>query len=284
MTDTVGGETQSIRQHSDRDIARRVRQKMLVKDNVFRPPARFVPRTLSAKDAEAFAEDGYLFPIRCFSDGHVTSIRMQIVERYGQNGLLRNSVVVRDAHVSCSEMLRFGTAKRLLDCLEDLVGPNFVMWSSSIFCKLKSDSFEADWHQDAVFWPLSPTGTITAWIALTDCGGSNGGMIFARSSHKQGLIAHSVQSEKSNSLFWQGVDNVNKTFELVRTELKQGELSFHSDTLLHSSDVNCSDIPRLGIAFRYAPCDVIPREGWQKNAVLCRGGDTNANWKDHDGI
>jgi hypothetical protein len=284
MTSTDGQETQSTQQHADRTVARRARRKMLLEENVFRPLPRFVPRTLSPKEAEAFAEDGYLFPIQCFSGQHVEAVRAIIVAQYGRDGSFGNSLVVRDAHVSCSEILRLGTAERLLDSLEDLIGPNFVMWSSSIFCKLKTDSFEADWHQDAVFWPLSPTGTVTAWIALMDCGISNGGMIFARSSHKHGLIAHSVQGEKSNSLFWQRVDNVNKTFELVPTELKEGELSFHSDAVLHSSDINYSDIPRLGIAFRYAPCDVIPREGWHKNAILCRGADTNANWKVHDRV
>jgi non-haem Fe2+, alpha-ketoglutarate-dependent halogenase len=284
MVSAADQETQLTQQPLDRDIARQARQKLLFRENVFRARAQFVPQTLSAKDTEAFTEDGYLFPIRCLSDGHVVSIREHIVGQYGRGGSLDNSLAVRDAHASSSEILRFGTAQRLLDCLEDLIGPNFVMWSSSIFCKLKSDSFKADWHQDAVFWPLSPTGTVTAWIALTDCGVSNGGMIFARSSHKQGLIVHSVQDQTPNSLFWQRADNVDKTFELVRTELKEGELSFHSDTLLHSSDVNFSDSPRLGVAFRYAPCDVIPREGWHKNAVLCRGVDTDGNWKARDGV
>lgn len=38
--------------------------------------------------------------------------------------------------------------------------------------------------------------------------------------------------------------------------LKAGEISLHSDALLHGSDANTSDRPRCGITFRYSPSHV----------------------------
>ena len=59
--------------------------------------------------------------------------------------------------------------------------------------------------------------------------------------------------------------------EPVHIELKAGEISLHSDLLLHGSPPNNSNRRRCGLTMRYASTDVIAHKGWNRNSILCCG-------------
>jgi non-heme Fe2+,alpha-ketoglutarate-dependent halogenase len=62
--------------------------------------------------------------------------------------------------------------------------------------------------------------------------------------------------------------------ERVSNTLAAGEISLHSDMLLHGSDFNRSDRRRAGMTFRYAAAEVHPLPGSEygyRPAVHCRG-------------
>ena len=66
------------------------------------------------------------------------------------------------------------------------------------------------------------------------------------------------------------MDDVEHYGEIVDVELKAGEVSIHSDLLLHSSHYNESDRRRCGLTLRYCTPDVraIPGYSWEKEGVL----------------
>ena len=58
-------------------------------------------------------------------------------------------------------------AEAILDAVEDILGPNLLVWSSSLFIKEAHDPSYISWHQDSTYWGLSHPDVVTAWLALS---------------------------------------------------------------------------------------------------------------------
>ena len=67
-------------------------------------------------------------------------------------------------------------------------------------------------------------------------------------------------------------------------ELKAGEISIHSDLLLHSSGANRSARRRCGLTLRYCTTDVrvFPGFGWAEEGVLIDGAARSGQWGNPD--
>ena len=78
----------------------------------------------------------------------------------------------------------------------------------------------------------------------------------------------------------QTVEDVGHFGDPVDVELKAGEMSLHSDLLLHSSKANLSSRRRCGTTLRYCAADVRPYLGWSGKGVVIRGHDPSGHWGD----
>ena len=75
----------------------------------------------------------------------------------------------------------------ILDAVEDVLGPNLLVWSTSFFIKEARDPAYVSWHQDATYWGLSAPDVLTAWVAFTDATVENGAMRMVPGSHAEQL-------------------------------------------------------------------------------------------------
>ncbi|HVC53333.1 MAG TPA: phytanoyl-CoA dioxygenase family protein [Stellaceae bacterium] len=57
---------------------------------------------------------------------------------------------------------------RILDAVEDLIGPNILVYTATFFIKEARSPTFAAWHQDATYFGLTPHEHVTAWVALAD--------------------------------------------------------------------------------------------------------------------
>ena len=143
-------------------------------------------------------------------------------------------------------------------------------------------------HQDAYYWPLTPSKCATLWLAVDDVDESNGPMKFVSQSHLHGKIAHGgSEPEEHNvlSLTVPGAERYGSAVQVV-SPLRAGQASLHSDLLLHSSDANSSSRRRCGVALTYhtpdvrmnLPGDRAPADffGW-----VCRGHDPAGYWAEN---
>lgn len=78
----------------------------------------------------------------------------------------------------------------ILDAVEDLIGPNILVYTSTWFIKEPESTAIAAWHQDATYFGLLPYVHVTAWLALTDATAENGCMEFLPGSHGGGQLPH----------------------------------------------------------------------------------------------
>ncbi|MCX5659974.1 MAG: phytanoyl-CoA dioxygenase family protein [Planctomycetota bacterium] len=166
----------------------------------------------------------------------------------------------------------------ILDFVQDILGPDFVAWGTHYFCKMPGDPRHVPWHQDASYWPLTPSRTVTAWLAIDDADADNGAMKVIPGTHVHGHLPFENAKPDEKVVLHQKVLGVERFDPPEYIDLKAGQISLHSDMLVHGSDPNLSSRRRCGLTIRYAACDVRSTAGWNKNAIICRGTDPSGHW------
>ena len=151
------------------------------------------------------------------------------------------------------EFFDYVTHPDLLDLVTAVIGPDIVLWASSVFCKPAGVGLEVPWHQDGQYWPIRPRATVTVWIALDDVTPENGCMRVIPGSHRMGDFSHDVSDREDlvlNNMVNDPRINLDSAYDVV---LEAGQLSLHDANLVHGSQPNRSQRRRAGFAIRYMP-------------------------------
>jgi len=253
--------------------------KQIERDLKFYPSTVTNPQTLSATQVEAFNREGFVRPVPIFSEQETTDIRTyfdELLERTIAAG--GDSYSISTAHLKHGRVYDLLTEPRIVACVRDLLGENVVGWGSHFFCKMPHDGKAVAWHQDASYWPLTPTKAVTVWLAIDDADTGNGCMRFISGSQDFGHLTYRPSESHEDNLLNQTVDNAEQYGDPMDDELKAGEISLHSDLLLHGSDANDSDRRRCGLTLRYAAVEVRAHLGWNAKGVLVSGVDSEGHW------
>jgi Phytanoyl-CoA dioxygenase (PhyH) len=166
----------------------------------------------------------------------------------------------------------------VVDAVERVLGPNILVWDSSVFPKPSHSMGFVSMHQDGTYWGLEQGEVVTAWVALTDSTRANGCMRVVPGSHQLPIQPHEDTHATDNLLTrGQRVRTASTTDTAVDIELRAGQMSLHHVRLIHGSHANSSDQHRIGYAVRYVTPAVIPAR--QENPALAvRGRDTAGHW------
>jgi non-haem Fe2+, alpha-ketoglutarate-dependent halogenase len=163
---------------------------------------------------------------------------------------------------------------RILDAVEDVIGPDILCWGSSFFIKEPHNPGFVSWHQDSTYWGLDPADVVTAWVAFSDSNAANGAMRVIPGSHLMDQVPHRDTFRPENLLSrGQEVTVDVDERQAVMLELAAGEMSLHHVRLIHGSDPNPSGMRRIGFAIRYIPTHVRQVAGSHDSATLVRGTD-----------
>jgi non-haem Fe2+, alpha-ketoglutarate-dependent halogenase len=209
--------------------------------------------SLSSVSVDQYGHEGILFPIRVLSVAEVTRYRdalESVAASCRSEGYRRR---FDNLHLFFPWAYRLATNKALLDAVESVLGPDLVIDGTLVFYKPPHDSSYASWHQDSVYsgWHLTPS--VSAWIALTPSERSNGCMRVIPGSHQDGLLEHDNVVDDPNLLNRRGerVRNDVDDSQAVDVVLNPGEMSLHHTNVVHGSNANGSDSPRIGFIVRF---------------------------------
>lgn len=237
------------------------------------------PKRLTREQIRQFNEKGHLFPFDIYSGEEAAANRRYfdgLLEQTRKNGL--DAYSINGYHTQCAGLWDVVTNPGILECVGDLLGSHFVCWGTHYFCKEALDPKSVPWHQDASYWPLTPSKTVTVWLAIDDADRENSAMKVIAGSHLHGHLRFTQAKPGEKVVLGQKVENAESYGEIVHLELKAGQISLHSDLLVHGSDSNRSTRRRCGLTLRYAPVDVRSTAGWNKESILCRGEDSSKYW------
>ena len=249
------------------------------RDLRFFPASVDEPKTLSADQIRSFNEDGFLKGIRIFDAAETLENRRYfdaLLEKILAQG--GDSYSISTAHLKYGKVYDLLAHPRIVACVRDLLGDDVVAWGSHYFCKMPRDDKTAPWHQDASYWPMSPSRTVTVWLAIDDADRDNACMRFISGSHRLGHLPYRRVEKSANAVLDQEVDDAETHGESIDVELEAGEISMHSDLLLHGSSGNRSDRRRCGLTLRYCEASVRASMGWNAKGVVVSGTDSSGHW------
>ena len=160
----------------------------------------------------------------------------------------------------------------LLDMVEAIVGPDILVFHTTVWIKEGgSDSF-VPWHQDGTYFGLEPFEQITAWVALTRSTREMGCLRFLPGSHREGQVQHrDTDDEKLMLSRGQTIQRRMDEAGAVHVEFQPGEVSFHHTMTMHTSGPNRSTERRIGIGISYIPAHVRHVSPVRLSASLVRG-------------
>ena len=100
--------------------------------------------------AEAFARDGYVFPLDIFSRDQAASYRRELeaLELRARGSKLGNKTQLNYPHVLFRFAAEIVRHPRILDLVEAILGPDILVWGSTFFIKEPRTESYVSWHQD----------------------------------------------------------------------------------------------------------------------------------------
>jgi non-haem Fe2+, alpha-ketoglutarate-dependent halogenase len=223
-------------------------------------------KALSPAAVEQFRRDGFYHPVRALSpaEAHVLRAQLEAFER--AEGKPLQGAYRHKSHLLFTWLWDLIFHPRILDAVEDVLGPNLLCWSTSFFIKEPHDPSFVSWHQDATYWGLNSPDVATAWVALSPSTIEAGAMRVVPGTHRE-QVSHRDTYDQNN-LLTRGQEvmvdvDPSRAIDLV---LAPGEMSLHHILIVHGSEPNQADDRRIGFAIRYVPTYV-------KQIVLVRGVD-----------
>jgi non-haem Fe2+, alpha-ketoglutarate-dependent halogenase len=249
------------------------------RDLRFHPCTTEHPRILTREQIAAFNRDGYLAGIGICDDDEISSIRQCFDELLAKTiAAGGDSYSISTAHLRYGRVYDILTDPRIVGRIKDLLGEDVIAWGSHFFCKMPGDGKRVSWHQDSSYWPLTPSMAVTAWLAIDDATVENACMRYIPGSHHLGHLTYTLSENDELSVLNQTVVGAENLGDPVNVELKAGEMSIHSDLLLHGSEANQSTKRRCGLTLRYCPAVVRAGLGWNAKGVVVSGKDNSGHW------
>lgn len=251
----------------------------VTRDLRFHPSPATQPKALTNEQVAGYNRDGYVMPLDVFSPTEADANR-----RYFDGLLARvlaaggTSYSISTAHMKYGPVYDLLTHPRIVAYVRDLLGDDAIGWGSHFFCKMPGDGKTVAWHQDASYWPLNPSKTVTVWLAIDDADTGNACMRFIPATQTLGHLTYAVTEGTDPNVLNQAVPDVERYGTPVDVVLRAGQCSIHADLLLHGSGANTSDRRRCGLTLRYCSADVRAYEGWNAKGVIVSGSDPSGHW------
>jgi chlorinating enzyme len=231
-------------------------------------------KLLTSHQVQAYERDGFVFPIDVLTADEVRACRGELEAWERERGAPIDFPEKSKSYLLFDWADRLVHHPKILDAVEDVIGPDILVYHSTLFLKEARTPAFVRWHQDSTYFYLDPHLHVTAWVALSDASVEAGCMRALPGSHRWGAFAHDDRPETMNMIRrGQGISERFDTETACALPLRAGEMSLHHTDLVHASGPNDSDDRRIGLAISYIPAQVRPVGAVQPSALCVRGRD-----------
>lgn len=146
------------------------------------------------------------------------------------------------------------TDPQVLDLVEQLMGPDLILWNTLVFYKRGAAGPSVPWHRDGFSYPIDPIATTSLWIAITPSTTGNGCLRVVPGSHLTTDPGVHDSTPRPGEMFAASLDPaVFDPSTAVDVELEPGQLVVFDVYTIHGSQPNVDPAPRVGFSCRYMP-------------------------------
>jgi non-haem Fe2+, alpha-ketoglutarate-dependent halogenase len=235
-------------------------------------------KALTKAQVDSFHYDGFFFPVPALTQDEVATCLAGLHRLESDLGSpVAEADVKWRSHAYAhspwfNDLIRH---PRILDAIEDVIGPNILVWTSTFFIKEPHSPTYAAWHQDGAYFGLEPREQVCAWVALTDATREAGCMEHLSSSgapreHHHAALGLANSINRAGQTIMDNFDQSNPTAMALPT----GSFSLHHEFAVHRSAPNNASHRRVGIGLNYIPTHVRVDGPVRCCAMLVRGEDT----------
>ncbi len=223
---------------------------------------------------ENYDRDGYHFPIDALNLEDVRRYRTALEDYERHEGHPIAGAARSKSHLLFTWVDELIRLPKVLDAVEDLIGPDILCWSTLWWIKETNSESFVSWHQDVRYWGLDTNDLVTAWVALSPATPESGCMRVLPGSHKGEVLPH-TDEYKDENLLTRGQEiavpiDESKTVPMA---LAPGQVSLHNVRIAHASEPNRSDDRRIGLSMHYIPTSARQQAVDWDTASLVRGTD-----------
>ena len=219
-------------------------------------------KILSDEEIARYRQDGFLKP----------AFRMA-PDKLGQLKQLADQLIADNAHLGDEPMasphvpgsgvqglksdpawLDIPTDPSILDMVGQLIGPDIILWGTTLFYKPAGTGRIIPWHRDGRYWPIEPLATTSVWVAVDDATIENGCLrCLAGSNIEQRTGRHYRSDSPENAIPETLYEDEYDEADIRDVELEAGEMVIFDVYTAHGSSANASDKRRVGYAMRFMP-------------------------------
>lgn len=239
-----------------------------------------MPKLLTDDQINQYREKGYVSPVRVMSEDRAADIRKRMEAFEATQGRPIHGLQTTKCALLYPWIYDVVSDRVLLDAVEDLIGPDILMYQNGAWFKEPDSNAYVSWHQDSTYYGIDPLEMVTCWIALTPTTLETGCMEVLPGSHKLGQLPVEYTEITPDNLLASGqntlVDKEEAAVEAM--ELRPGEMSMHHVCLVHSSRPNRGTDRRMGFSIAYMGPHVRQTTELKATAMLMRGEDGHGHY------
>lgn len=228
-------------------------------------------KALEQRQIDAFERQGFLGPITIIDEREAGEL-LSRYRRFAREQPQHVGKLDFKANLLLEWVDALARRPRLLDVMQDLLGPDLLNWNATFRNKPADGRAFADWHQDTRYIKLEPR-MIICWLALTEATASNGCLRVIPASHRWPLLEHSEGGDDASILSRQ--QYISEDFDdstAVDQLLRPGQAVLIDHAIVHASGPNTSQHNRLGLLIDYVATSA-RKLGPRDTAMLVRGID-----------
>ncbi|MGH8620267.1 MAG: phytanoyl-CoA dioxygenase family protein [Burkholderiales bacterium] len=234
-------------------------------------------KALTEQQVRDYRHDGYLFPVPALTPQEAAQALADLTRMEAKLGapLPQGDIKWRGAAYTFLPWVEaLVRHPKVLDVVEDVIGPDILVFWSTFFIKEPGTPAFTAWHQDATYFGLEPYEHVTAWVALSDAS-RQAGCMDVLSAHGTPRQMHHAAARLEHSINGAGqiiVEPIDDR-EITAMELKAGELSLHNTLCPHRSAPNRAAHRRVGLGISYIPARARLTGPHRLSTLLVRGTD-----------
>jgi len=228
---------------------------------------------LSTDQVVQYHRDGYVCPVPVMPPAEAATLRRRLEAFEVTQGGRLEPVQRSRSHLLFKWLDDLIRDPRVLDPIEQLIGPDILCWSTIFWIKDAGSKSFVSWHQDNTYWGLSSRKVVTAWFAISEASLEAGCMKVMPGTHRGETLHHEDTYDADNMLTrGQSIPGIDES-RAVSMPLRAGEMSLHNYCLAHGSGPNLSADRRIGVSMHFMPPETEQVVGAWDCAARVRGSD-----------
>jgi len=236
---------------------------------------------LTATERDFYRGNGFVVPSLRFSGDDLARLQAMTAAVVEANPRLLNKPIpnpncpsfAKYGIVADGRLMEFCARRDVVELIADVVGPDVIMWSCTIFHKPPEKGKRTPFHRDGEFWPLDPLATATLWIAVTESNAANGCLRLVPGSHRAQDIGSHHDVASDDVVFGREIDHDQfDPATAVDIELEPGQMVLFDVRMIHGANPNEGARPRSALTARYMPGTVRFRHDTARTATVKEDG------------